>query len=72
MLDSFKPAGSSIVSVSIYPSDLGLERMAKEEVEGPVGLTKMEASEKDKKEESEEGKMYSTEKLRQYQLSRLK
>ena len=72
LLSSFKPAGSSIVSVTIYPSDFGLERMAQEEIEGPVGLPKLESSKKEGNLNNEEGKMYSTERLRQYQLSRLK
>ena len=72
LLNSFKPAGSSIVSVAIYPSDFGLERMAREEIEGPAGLKKEEDRSKNKALESDEGKMYSSEKLRQYQLSRLK
>ncbi|KAJ2162054.1 pre-rRNA-processing protein esf1 [Coemansia sp. RSA 552] len=31
----FKPDSGSIVSVKIYPSDFGVERMAKEDTEGP-------------------------------------
>ena len=76
LLSSFKPAGSSILSVAIYPSNFGLERIACEEIEGPVEL--MDAAEGEELSgtretlTSKEGKKYSEEKLRQYQLGRLK
>lgn len=76
LLSSFKPTGSSILSVTIYPSDFGLERIAREEVEGPVGFVAEvegeELSRKRKASTCKEGKTYSEEKMRQYQLSRLK
>ncbi|XP_065890396.1 ESF1 homolog [Dysidea avara] len=68
LFNSFKPQGSVIVSVMIYPSDFGLERMANEEIEGPVELTKDDGGDV----ETTEGGGYSVEKLRQYQLNRLK
>ena len=71
LLNSFKPAGASIHSVTVYPSDFGLERMAKEDIQGPVGLGGGENS-SDEGEEGEEGEEYSEEKLRKYQLSRFK
>lgn len=72
LLHSFKPAGACIVSVTVYPSDFGLERLANEEIEGPVGLEGMEGGSCDHQDQSGEGTEYSREKLRQYQLSRFK
>ncbi|CAH3194572.1 unnamed protein product [Porites evermanni] len=73
LFNSFKPRDGVIKSVKIYPSDYGLEQMQKEECFGPVEL-------KDDEDESEnlgengntEGSGFSMEKLRQYQLNRLK
>lgn len=88
LLSSFKPAGSSVVSVKVYPSDFGLERMAKEDIEGPVGLADHTHDSRDDDDDDDddngggsrdrgvdqsgEGDDYSKEKLRRYQLSRFK
>lgn len=63
----------------MYPSDFGLERLSREEIEGPVGLLDEDSKSHDHNEESHdhnkesvEGEEYSREKLRQYQLSRFK
>jgi hypothetical protein len=40
MLQSFTPSTGSVVSVTIYPSEFGLQRMAQEEKSGPVGIWK--------------------------------
>lgn len=63
LFNSFKPQGSIIHSVKIYPSDFGLQRMAVEEIEGPVELTRDKSD-----DETTEGSGYSVEKLRQYQV----
>eukprot|EP00731_Ephydatia_muelleri_P015410 Em0008g1130a len=65
LFNSFKPQGGSVTSVTIYPSDYGLERMEKEERTGPLELTE-HASDEDEEED------FSKEKLRQYQMNRLK
>lgn len=80
---SFLPPGGSILSVTIYPSEFGKQRMAEEEIHGPPELLKKKDeydnhSESDylmfKEEDSdaEMGDNYHMEKLRQYQLNRLK
>lgn len=70
LFNSFLPPGGVIKSVAIYPSEFGKKRMAEEEVKGPIELvdSKME----DNENENEEGSNYHMEKLRQYQLNRLK
>ena len=55
------------MGVAVYPSDFGLERMAREDVAGPMGLV-----EEEEQGHSSEGAEYSKEKLRQYQLDRFK
>lgn len=86
ILNSFVPAGGVIESVHIYPSEFGKERMAEEEVQGPrelkTGNAKLKVNDSDEEEEEdsemsddenfEEGAQYHREKLRQYQLNRLK
>ncbi|XP_017054797.1 pre-rRNA-processing protein esf1 [Drosophila ficusphila] len=81
MLSSFLPPGGSILSVKIYPSEFGKARMAEEEVHGPKELVeRKEPTEDDSEEElvrqedsdAEEGEDYHMEKLRQYQLNRLR
>jgi len=73
LFNSFKPRDGVIESVKIYPSQYGLEQMGKEESTGPVELKDDDS----KKEEIDdcantEGSEFSMEKLRQYQLNRLK
>lgn len=81
LCNSFLPPGGSIVSVTIYPSEYGKERMAEEERRGPQELTEKKLdddSEYDSSdseaehENDEEGSSYHMERLRQYQLNRLK
>ncbi|XP_074655065.1 ESF1 homolog [Tubulanus polymorphus] len=74
LLNSFKPTDGIIKSVTIYPSDFGLERMKEEQLRGPIELTeeKLDDGAVDNEEESTEGHIYHREKLRQYQLNRLK
>lgn len=93
LLNSFTPPGGLIRSVTIYPSEFGLERLKKEEEQGPSelveGSSKVKpkgggneghdeeedddsSDEKRPEDENEEGSKYHIEKLRQYQLNRLK
>ncbi|XP_017086761.1 ESF1 homolog [Drosophila eugracilis] len=81
MLSSFLPPGGSILSVKIYPSEFGKARMAEEEVHGPKELVERNDESEDDCDEklvrqqdsdAEEGQDYHMEKLRQYQLNRLR
>ncbi|XP_055715891.1 ESF1 homolog [Phlebotomus papatasi] len=79
LCSSFLPEGGKIDRVSIYPSEFGKERMKEEDLKGPAELLAlpMETDEdnsevKNSKERDEEGESYHMEKLRQYQLNRLK
>uniref|UniRef100_A0A0K8W1R9 ESF1 n=1 Tax=Bactrocera latifrons TaxID=174628 RepID=A0A0K8W1R9_BACLA len=89
LFSSFLPPGGSVLSVKIYPSEFGKERMREEDIHGPtelVGLGKevngaQDAAEsgsddedivKEQDSDAEEGDEYHMEKLRQYQLNRLR
>lgn len=73
LFNSFLPNSGIIRSVTIYPSEFGLQRMKEEEITGPKELIEMSKKEDlDNENEDEEGSTYQMEKLRQYQLNRLK
>ena len=69
-LSSFKPQGGSVLSVTLFPSDFGLERMKSEDTAGPAELFDQSDSAM-LADMSQEGRGYSNERLRQYQLQRL-
>ncbi|XP_043515327.1 ESF1 homolog isoform X2 [Frieseomelitta varia] len=71
LFNSFLPTGGFIHSVTIYPSEFGLQRMKEEEIKGPKELTDIN-KEIENENDNEEGSAYHMEKLRQYQLNRLK
>lgn len=59
----------------IYPSEFGKQRLAEEEVRGPQELIEDKLDESDEEDGSgddEEGRRFNMEKLRKYQLNRLK
>ena len=78
LFNSFLPTGGLINTITIYPSEFGLQRMKEEEVKGPTELVESKQKDYDDNEdvastsENEEGSCYHMEKLRQYQLNRLK
>lgn len=73
LLNSFLPSGGLIHSVIIYPSEFGQQRMKEEEISGPIELRHKDVDNEDEiKADNEEGATYHMEKLRQYQLNRLK
>ena len=45
MLSSCQPRGGCVRSVTVYPSDFGMERMSREDVEGPAELVQGEETE---------------------------
>ncbi|KAF5735917.1 pre-rRNA-processing protein esf1 [Tripterygium wilfordii] len=65
-LSSFVPKDRQIMSVSVYPSEFGLQRMKEEDVRGPVGIFDDENKSSDEDDEIDEGK------LRAYERSRLR
>ncbi|KAK6621344.1 hypothetical protein RUM43_011650 [Polyplax serrata] len=67
LFNSFLPSGGLIHSVTIYPSDYGIQRMKEEEERGPQELIQQDADVQD-----EEQSKILMEKLRKYQLNRLK
>ncbi|KAG8241978.1 pre-rRNA-processing protein esf1 [Homalodisca vitripennis] len=73
LFNSFLPPNGIINSITIYPSEFGLERMKEEEGKGPIELVNIKNEDEETlDEESKEGKRYHMERLRQYQLNRLK
>ncbi|XP_055545339.1 ESF1 homolog [Wyeomyia smithii] len=75
MLSSFLPRGTTILSVTIYPSEFGRERMKEEEERGPQELTAQQSDDSDSSDEElneDEKKEKEVERLREYQLNRLK
>ncbi|KAJ0176720.1 hypothetical protein K1T71_007899 [Dendrolimus kikuchii] len=69
LLNSFLPPGGVVRRVTVYPSEYGLQRMQEEEMRGPIELTEEKVENED---DNEEGSTYHMEKLRRYQLNRLK
>ncbi|KAM3624517.1 uncharacterized protein V6R79_024525 [Siganus canaliculatus] len=68
LLNSFTPKGGAVLSVKIYPSEFGKERLKVEETEGPMEL---KALPEDSEDDTEEDKSHR-EKVRDYQFKRLK
>lgn len=66
LLKSFLPKGGEINSVSVYPSEFGLEQMKQEESQGPKGVFEKN----DDDEDDDDG--VDMEKLRQYEKAKLR
>lgn len=72
LFHSFLAPGGCIESIAIYPSEFGKQRMKEEEIKGPIELVETKVKDGEEGDENEEGSKYHMEKLRQYQLNRLK
>ncbi|KAG2408827.1 uncharacterized protein HKW66_Vig0036490 [Vigna angularis] len=66
LLSSFLPPNGLIKSVTIYPSEFGLQRMKEEEIHGPIGLFD------DENDEDNSNDDIDNEKLRAYEKSRMR
>ncbi|XP_065856168.1 pre-rRNA-processing protein ESF1 [Euphorbia lathyris] len=76
VLCSFLPKGGEIVSVAVYPSEFGLQRMQEEELHGPVGLFDSENKGNDdansSDDDDDDDDEIDDEKLRAYEKSRMR
>uniref|UniRef100_A0A0A9XFR9 ESF1 RRM domain-containing protein n=1 Tax=Lygus hesperus TaxID=30085 RepID=A0A0A9XFR9_LYGHE len=76
LFTSFLPPEGFIKEVTIYPSEYGLQRMKEEELKGPKELFEDPKFKKfdddDFTDKHAEGSQYCMEKLREYQLNRLR
>jgi len=70
LFQSFLPSSNIIKSVTIYPSEYGAKRIEEEIIKGPAILWDEELKEKDKLNDSSDS--FHPEKLRAYELSKLK
>ncbi|XP_060687071.1 ESF1 homolog [Hemiscyllium ocellatum] len=70
LFNSFVPKGGAILSVKIYPSEFGKEKMKEEELHGPAELLDHNLPE-DAEEDTNEQRIIR-EKVREYQFKRLK
>ncbi|XP_069385674.1 ESF1 homolog [Paralichthys olivaceus] len=68
LFNSFTPQGGAVLSVKIYPSEFGKERLKVEETQGPMEL---KALPEDSEDDTEEDRVYR-EKMRNYQFKRLR
>lgn len=71
VLNSFLPKDGRILSVAVYPSDFGLQRMKEEEIHGPA-IDGDRKDDEDEEEEEEEDEDVINSKFRAYEISRLK
>lgn len=71
VFNSFLPKDGRLLSVAVYPSEFGLERMKEEEIHGPaIGGDKENEDNSD--DDEEEDKDVINESIRDYEKSRLR
>jgi hypothetical protein len=69
VMNSFLPKGGQILSVIVYPSEFGLQQMKEEEKRGPQIFSETEEDDGDEQVEDQE---IITERLRQYEIAKLR
>ncbi|MCO5568864.1 hypothetical protein L7F22_022566 [Adiantum nelumboides] len=69
VMNSFLPKGGQILSVSVFPSEFGLQQMKEEEKRGPQKIFQSQSSDEDE-EDADEG--VNMERLRQYERDKLR
>jgi len=74
LFNSFKPESGSVISVTVYPSEFGKQRMEEEQIKGPQEIkSNNNVADDDDEEEGDDKLSYKMkEKVREYQLNRLK
>lgn len=73
VLRSFLPKGGEMKSVTVYPSEFGLQRMKEEELRGPVGLFDDENEKSDEDDDADDDdEELIAQKMRAYEKSRLR
>jgi hypothetical protein len=76
ILTSFCPPGGRVIKVSIFPSEFGKQRMAEEDALGPselrTGVKPASDSESDDEDDNHQGSSKDMERVRTYQVNRLK
>ncbi|CAN6889255.1 unnamed protein product [Brassica oleracea] len=71
VFNSFLPKDGRLLSVAVYPSEFGLERMKEEEIHGPaIGGDNVDNSDED--DDGDEDKDLINESIRDYEKSRLR
>jgi hypothetical protein len=74
LFEGFLPRSGVLKSVTVYPSDFGLERMAEEAVSGPPAeiFNQIKSDALTSVQVGSEGDQFNEDMLRKYQLDRLK
>ncbi|XP_057303454.1 ESF1 homolog isoform X2 [Hydractinia symbiolongicarpus] len=72
LFNSFKQASGTVKSVKVYPSEYGIERLREEELKGPEEMKQTLLDDKEESSDKTEGSQFHMEKLREYQLNRMK
>nr|CAB3243701.1 ESF1 homolog [Phallusia mammillata] len=72
LFDSFKPPKGTVKKVTIYPSEFGVKQLKEEEEMGPQLKNGDEDGNHNEINDAKEGERFQVEKLRTYQINRLK
>lgn len=73
VLDSFLKKDGRVLSVAVYPTEFGLERMKHEEMHGPLAIIRGGDKKKEENDDDgEEDKEAINERIREYEKSKFK